>query len=47
MKEIALVLAQWVLGFMIYGSITVLIGFLILSRLDMRTIKRISNFINN
>jgi len=47
MIEIGIVFIQWGLGFIEYGAATLVIGFIILSCLDIKTIKTISKFINN
>ena len=41
------VFIQWGFGFIVFGSITMLIGFAILACLDMRTIKKIAKILNN
>jgi hypothetical protein len=47
LRKLATVLIQWGTGFFLCGIVTLVIGFIILSYLDMKTIKTISKFINN
>ncbi|MFW2491001.1 hypothetical protein ACN077_20900 [Clostridium chromiireducens] len=46
-KQIAMVFIQWGFGFILCGLATVAIGLIILLCLDMKTISRISRFLNN
>ena len=47
LRKFAMVLIQWGTGFIICGIVALVIGFIILSCLDIKTIKTISKFINN
>lgn len=46
-KQFGDVLITWGLGFIVFGTITMLIGFVILVCLDMTTIKKIAKILNN
>jgi|GEM_PF-7097210 hypothetical protein len=46
LRTFAIVLIQWGIGFIKCGIVVLIIGFIILSYLDVKTIKKISNFIN-
>ena len=41
------VFIQWGFGFIVFGSITMLIGFVILACLDIKTVKKIAKILNN
>lgn len=41
------VIIQWGFGFIVFGAITMLIGFVILECLDIRTVKKIAKILNN
>ena len=47
LRAAAEVFIQWGFGFIAFGAITMLIGFLILVCLDIKIIKKVSQFLNN
>jgi uncharacterized membrane protein len=46
-KQFGEVLITWGFGFIVFGAITMLIGFVILVCLDVKTVKKIAKIINN
>jgi len=46
-QKLGEVFIQWGFGFIAFGFITMLIGFIILACLDIKTIKKVSQFLNN
>ena len=46
-KQFGEVLVTWGFWAIVYGAITMLIGFVILVCLDIKTIKKVSQFLNN
>lgn len=47
LRAAAEVFIQWGFGFIVFGAITMLIGFVILACLDVETVKKIAKVLNN
>jgi len=47
LRQVAQVLIQWGLGLIIFGAVTILIGFIIIACLDIKTIRSVRKFLNN
>ena len=47
LRAAAEVFIQWGFGFIVFGVIAMLIGFVILACLDIKTIKKVSKILNN